>query len=519
MTINIENLQTYSNPSYDTSIQTLTWSGKPSSAEFGIGQAWFSDIASTGYSDGVNWYKGSSGLSTAQAKGYLTISSYGNSIDDMGSPNLAGVDTNDVSSFTGAIPGASENLTMQGVVSNFLACLYPMRKGNNCGVGGRSLATMVTNETANSTASTRKVLDAVNNAPNVLCWVGGVINDFSGDVYSAGAIVEGTYQTAVTNFKTILSYIVTANIELCLIMPCVGYSQGLPGITGSTPANSDNGNAVRNALVRFKNEIGAYITSLSLANIVYIDPVGVSCDSSGAFLTNYGRSSDGIHPDYWGAYNIALALKPYVIARFGEPASTLFPGKNIATSAMMANVSGGWPRDWAVIVNANGTLANQQIETINGVRWATAEITATSTNGLNFYLFLPFNPSNAANGTIAAMNVAVDDVYGIECDFFIEGKNGTLIKNLGLWQSYVRYTKTAGAVYLQPTFTFPQVAADVINHGRFQIKPNFIVTFKDAGSTLNASSCWFAPFSNQAVQIASGSVIKIGVANYRVVKL
>lgn len=32
-----------------------TWATKPTAAEFGIGQAWFSDIGAMGYSDGVNW--------------------------------------------------------------------------------------------------------------------------------------------------------------------------------------------------------------------------------------------------------------------------------------------------------------------------------------------------------------------------------------------------------------------------------------------------------------------------------
>ena len=470
------------------------------------------------YCDGVNLFSQKK-LSNSSANGYAVISSYGNSIDNMGSASLSASPSNDVSYFTGAIPAASENLTLNGVIANFLACLYPMRKGNNCGVDGRTLATMVTNETAASTATTRKVLDTTNNNPNVLCWVGGAINDLTSATYAAGVIDETNYQTAVTNIKKLISYIVTANVELALIIPVLGYSTGLSGISGTPPANSGNGTGVRNAILRLNTEIGTYITSLGLSNVIYVNPINVSCDSTGAFLSGYVRSTDGIHPDYWGCYNIAGYLKTILENFFGPAAQTLFPGKNVARNAMMAEVSGGWPTDWAVNINANGSVSNRQIETINGVRWATAVITSTAADSLNFFVKLPFNPSDTANGTIPALNVSVNDKYGIECDLFIEGANGTLIENISLWQQYIRYTKTADGLYLQPTFTFPQNAADVLNHGKLQMKPNFMIQFGDAGSTLNGANCWFAPFAAQTIQGPIGTAIKIGIANYRVVKL
>lgn len=457
-------------------------------------------------------------LSTASANGYLVMSSYGNSIDNMGSASLAASPSNDVSSFNGAIPGASENLTLNGVAANFLASIYPMRKGTNCGVDGRSVATMVSNEAAASTTTTRKVLDTVNTAPNVLLFVGGAINDLTAATYVNGAIAEASYQSILANLKTIIDFIATANIELCMICPALGYSTGITGISGSPPANSNNGWGVREAVVRLGNDVGAYVAANALANIVAINPVGFSADASGAFLPGFVRSTDGVHMDYWGTYNVALKLRDIVEGVFGPPARTLFPGKNLAHNAMMANVTGTWPTDWSVNINANGSLSEQKIETIAGVRWATAVITSTAADALNFFIRLPFNPSSAADGTIPAINVAVGEKYGVECDFFIEGANGAPIENLSLWQSYIRYTKTGG-VYLQPTFSFPQNAADVLNHGRLQFKPNFVITFQDAGSALAGASCWFAPFSAQTVQGPIGSKFKIGVANYRVVKL
>jgi peptidoglycan/xylan/chitin deacetylase (PgdA/CDA1 family) len=39
----------------------LTWSEKPAASEFGVGQAWFSDIGAMGYSDGLRWHLSISG--------------------------------------------------------------------------------------------------------------------------------------------------------------------------------------------------------------------------------------------------------------------------------------------------------------------------------------------------------------------------------------------------------------------------------------------------------------------------
>lgn len=463
---------------------------------------------------------GSDGFATGTnqiGNDYLVLSSFGNSIDNMGNASIT--TTNDFTSFTSPLPGTSTNITANGVVANMITGLYPMRRGVNCGVDGRTVATMLTDEQAASSTTSRKVLDTVNAAPDVVMFVGGAINDLTAATYTAGVISESSYQTIVANLKTEISYLISTLARLIIFCPALGYSTGLSGISGSPPANSNSGAGVRNAIIRLNNEMRAWCASLNASNLQCINPVGLSCDSTGAFFPGYVRTTDGVHPDYWGVYNICRGLENLLTAYFGQKPKSIFPGKNVARNAMMSEVSGGWPTDWSVNINANASLSNQQIEIINGVRWATADITATANNP-NFFVRLPFNPSNTANGTIPAMSVAVNDIYGVECDFFIEGKNGAAIKNLALWQSYIRYASTAGGnPYLQPTYTYPQQTADILNHGRLQIHPNFVIKFADAGSGILNTGGWFAPFSAQTVQATAGDIFKIGVANYRIVKL
>ena len=48
-------------------VENLTWSEKPSASDFGVGQAWFSDLGLMGYSDGIDWrLTSSNNLGTAR---------------------------------------------------------------------------------------------------------------------------------------------------------------------------------------------------------------------------------------------------------------------------------------------------------------------------------------------------------------------------------------------------------------------------------------------------------------------
>jgi hypothetical protein len=451
------------------------------------------------------------GVATPQKQrtSVLKIATYGDSTANYGdSQNPA---NNDTSYATAAQPSGGAIVLNIALDKHFLPALYPAAKFvTNCGVSGRTVATMITDEATTSSSTTRKIQDAGNNYPDVLLIRGGSINDFTAASYTAQVILEATYQTILANHKKIITWAASSSIGLVMDEGIYGYSAAVANTVG-----------IQAALIRFNADVALYISALNSKNIIFINPVGNTCDSTGAYLP--GMSTDGTHLSAVGAITIAIAEQNRIESYYGVSGKTTFTGKNKALNPVFAQEStangGQYPTNYLPTNQGNSTLQNAAMRLIKDTNWATIDLLVTANGNCGISIPLPYNPT--AGGT-NPLNIAINDRYGFEMDVSVENLTSGIVYGISRLDMVI-------TTYNQANDALTRIInQNVIQSGNAAtsssgIPGKLVVHLNVHEQVYQEAAANYGTTSSGIVYVIlsanAGDVVRIGYANPRIVKL
>lgn len=419
---------------------------------------------------------------------------------------------NDTSLFIYAPPVAANVPVTMAMSVIGLSAVYPVAQFvTNCGVGGRTVATMVSDETGARSISSREVIDCANNDPDVIIYRGGSINDLTGFSYTGGVVNESSYQTLVTNHKTVLNRIITLG---AVVLDCgiYGFNQGLAGYPASPVGTDPTGAYVRATIVRFNAEIKAYITSLNNPRVVFIDHDGVISDA-GVIRTGYTLLTDGKHLNGAGGIKQGLSEKSVIEGIFGKSRKYRYAGKNVQTNPLFASSAGNIPTGYAQGALGNVTASTKRIGDLAGDIWWTGEYIASAAGTVTMGMQVPFNP------TATGLNVQIGDVYGVEVDFRAENLTTRILTEVKRIRPRLSLFNTANTFQVYSDFcNFDDADTGSTHTGVLELHlAHTPVKFNDAAASWGTNSVLDISFSSKA--LTAGEVFKIGISNPRIVKL
>lgn len=420
----------------------------------------------------------------------LRIATFGDSTANFGPSNF------DQSQITAAFPASGATvLPLQTLEKLGIASRYPRAYVvANGGISGNSTVDMLARNSAGAGPTRKSTADILSMRPDVIIARCGSINDFLGVV---PATIDATVAAVASRHAQLIAQLASGN--------AVVIDEGIAGFNTGSNVPTDL-EATRTTLRRLN---ALYAAAAKPPRVLWLDPVGVTCDASGAYLP--GLSTDGTHPNAAGQYAIGQAELAVINAYFGASLSrydgaNLASGSNMAVTAVQAygalaagyaiNVSNATRQNAAVVVGADGKL------------WQTCEFTSTAASGQG-QIALPYTP--ASWGLIAT------DVLGIEFDFFVESIDQTSnlpdFVNGGILGRVDTYKTGAGRVVLDALgLSVAQTVSRSRIEGRCIFQPWLV---GEASAALTTSST--ALLSTTVAQ--SGQSWRIGVSDFRVVKL
>lgn len=380
----------------------------------------------------------------------------------------------------------------------YLGSVYPQAYlVANGGISGQTTTQMLARDTLAASSTRYAVTDIINLAPDVVLLRGGSINDITG-------VTTGTLAATVTavyaNHCQIIQRLLSANIKVI--------DSGIFGFSGSATDPA----ATRSALLQLNTLFAAYADQYK-DSVVFISPLGVLSDSTGAFLP--GISTDGVHLIAQGGYKHGLLEAEAVTRFFGQSTQTRYQGANVVSNAMMANTSvvafGTVANGFSSISATNCTRQNAKVESINGKSFQTCEAVISATNA-SLQFILPFDPSATGANMTAPLNLQIGDVYGFEYDYIVQPVSG---------MSTVSFTE-AKRIDIRDAVGSGRIAISVgtasnnVITGAYQGKAVFPpVVFGDVQANLLNTSQFYL----QIIVAESSGIFKVGVSNVRIVKL
>ncbi len=245
--------------------------------------------------------------------------------------------------------------------------------------------------------------------------------------------------------------------------------------------------------------------------IEFINPVGLTCDSTGAYLS--GMSTDGTHLNGMGSITVARKEAETLTRLFGVSSAVRYPGQNNLANPFLGSTTS--PGYGVVATNmsfgvSNGTRQNAKVEVISGKAYQTCEIVISATTNY-LQCFITVDPSAAGAGLTAPLNMQIGDVYGLEWDFYISPLSMPSLSVTQITNRFdIRDAVGSGRV------VFDQIAqALTLTSAFFGHHATQPILFGDVQANLtSATEVFFGVYTSNA----SGTY-KIGISQPRLVKL
>lgn len=374
----------------------------------------------------------------------------------------------------------------------------------NGGISGQTTQQMLDRSSAGAGATRRSMEDtaaAVGSGGLIILRCG--VNDISG-------FTTGTAQSTVDAVVTRTLQLVTglaAGGAYVLVEGIAGYDA-----TGGVPPSAPNLAFIRAALLSINTQTAAGVQAMNSRKVRFMSPVGVTCDSTGAFLTNVTTTGDGTHLTNYGQTRLALAEAEQMPGWIGPSDTTAYSGTNLiaaeAAYPSPASVSFGTvpnTTQFSWLVNA-GTRQNAVIETINSVPYAVCEVLATGASSrLDFQ-------ANLKPLIIDTADVVAGDVVTIEADVIAEALSGGTFDVRGVeGRLQLGVSGTDRIIYDLMTELSPAANADTsftgkIGWGKIKI-PASVATLTSANT-----------FAFVRCNAVNGQTARLKVGNWRIVK-
>lgn len=268
------------------------------------------------------------------------------------------------------------------------------------GIGGQNTTQILTRDQLSYSVTQKRVQDILDLNPQVVFLRAGSIND----LYSVtSGTISSTVAATYANHIAVLNRFMSAGIQVI--------DEGVYGFTNGVNTAVDLA-STRAAILQLNALYTAYAAQYP-DSVKFLDPVTIGlADVTGAF--NPANTSEGTHLNVVGQMLLGKAEAVLLSKLFGASSNIRYPGPNIVSNALMANVTGGVANGFTVATSV-ASVANRKVEQINGKWFQTAEWTlASGTNTAT--INIPFNP--------ATMSIVSGDVYGFEYDMYFAGLNG-----------------------------------------------------------------------------------------------
>jgi len=336
----------------------------------------------------------------------LRIATFGDSHADFGSYRTGAVTDQQVCDIS---VGTSTTTTSLTTTKWQLGRFYPAAHlVANGGIGGNTTTQMIARESAAASTTRRSILDVCNLNPDLVLLRGGSINDILAFTFPA---TEPQIQGVVDRHMQIVDTFISNGVYII--------DEGIPGYDGTNFANA------RPVLVEVNNRIKtACTTSRSRLDYVkFLDPVGVTCDSTGAYLP--GCTNDLTHLSYYGQFVLAQNEASILTSWFGNSKNVPYSGINLmgSQSQFPTSSDGGFgpiPTGFSW-VPTQCTRQNASIIQKYGRRWATCEAVATGA-APSIQVGIPFGIWSAASPQIP---IVTNGQYAMEVTVFVESLDGS----------------------------------------------------------------------------------------------
>ena len=419
----------------------------------------------------------------------VRVATFGDSTANIGSTG----GPHDVRSLTSAFPASGATvLPFSGMEKLAIAYRMPVQIVGNGGVSGDSTTAMLARDLAAASSSRKATADIVALEPDVIIARCGSINDL---LTVTSATLAATVDAVAGRHRALIARLTAGGATV--------FDEGIAGFTNGSVNTATDQAATRSAIVQL-NAIYAADAAASGGRVVFIDPVGLTCDASGAYLP--GVSTDGTHLNPVGAIHVGIAEEALIKRLFGI-VRRRYSGVNLVSNANMAatgSVTGGTAATGFSASGTNVTRTNVAVIQRDGEVWQTADFLATA-SAAQAVLSLPF--------PIASWGFAVGDSIQAEFPFSVEAIGGGVLPLLNQILARMDITKTGNGRVVVDMLAMAQPNSLGVSRlsGRV-IFPPLVLT--EASAALSAASV----LTLSATIATSGDSIRMAVGSPVVVR-
>ena len=429
-----------------------------------------------------------SGPAMLQRTTPLRVATFGDSTANLGDTSVP--NTHTASPVSGAFPASGAAVVGFGVLDKLMAAqFYPQAHVVfNGGVSGEGTNLMLGRDALVSSTTRKAITDLLNHAPDVVLYRGASINELvnvnSGNWQS---LADATYAQHIAILHRLLSgvgYVVDSGV--------FGYGAG----SGATGPNPD---LVRRACLYLNQKLRANLHSLFGGRVVFVDPVGSLCDSTGLYIPS--MTYDGVHLNPTGGIVHGALEAQALVSIFGPCVGPRYPGVNLVPNSLLHATTVTGAGTLGVGYNATTSLGTMAatVEQRAGALWQIGLATCTGAGAVTLYM-----PGGIPHAALLAT-----DVLGIEYDYFIEYVGA--VRPPVTWYGRYDITKAgAGRLINQlSTSQNPAVLPGAVR-GRMVFAP---MVLGEAGPALASVNFGLN------VAVSSACTLRVGVSAPRVVKL
>lgn len=381
----------------------------------------------------------------------------------------------------------------------------------NGGISGETTTQLLARDAATAGVTRQAITDVLALNPDVVIIQGGCsINDFA-NVTTSGQVTTAV-ATALANITEALTRLLSSGVPVILT--------GIFGYSGDGVMYAGTGSLIRSALLQHN----ANLRTLAAANpaiVKYVDPVGAVSDADGNLIVgtyiNVPATPDaGVHLNAAGQYLMAPRTAAALKALFGGSTNVRYRGANRFLDPLFQQTN---PANGGLVASAGpgATVANSKLETIatpfGDRKFFTTEVTITNASNGYGTITIPYNPLSTGTNPLT---IASGDIYGFECDVYVEPLNGTVpVITMEAFRVGTNNTTGSGIVYhdvgaVDGSNYGYTMAAAMTRHIVWQP-----LLYGDSAANFTSSSAWIVRVQSATV----GDKFKLGVAIPHIVKL
>jgi len=378
--------------------------GEQTAVEAGKGMHWFDNIKSFGYSDGEYIELPHKPI----RKEPIRIGLFGDSTATTGTYTVN--DNCEVIDYVFPASGTTSSSVTSSRYMTFLN--YPaVMLCRNAGIANQTTSDMLARDNLVASATRKAATDLANANLDCIIFRGGSINNFGEGIFTQQEIDD-----RVDLHKQVLARLRATGAAII--------DEGIAGYLLAPGTTAQMGKLA--AIQIFNAAIKDYIRSLNDPTVIFLNPVGVTCAESGIWLP--GLSSDGVHCEPRGQYELSKAEKLALTELFGPSAKIRYPGTNLSPNPMLANTAADGAGRGTVATgfsfpadSVKRKFTNLSVDMLDDVPMQSGTYTPLGVDTQTGIITLPL--------ALSDLNITSGDIIGVEFDIWVRKVDGTPLPN------------------------------------------------------------------------------------------